>query len=202
MGWETDWSWKYKRPALIHWKIIQIYLKCAKAVKKRELLGLLKTGPIVCPEISVRNCHYSLPNSPEDRCSHILRGGSLVSHKTKLAVNQQHVVDISVKDRRFDSKRVHICVLRCCLRSTVIVLSQLSYKFGLTPLRLNMPVIIINYFLTLFYNEISYGICGRQDGRRRLCERVDRGWSGYQTEHSGWLCCPCRVVTTKMFSSF
>jgi len=152
-----------------------MYLTCAKAAKKRELLGILKTAPIACPEISVRNYHYSLRSSPEDRSSHILRGGSLISHKTKLAANQQNVVDISVKDRWFDSKRVHICALRCCLRSAVSVLGQLSYKFGLTPLRLNMPVMIINYFLTLFYNQISYGICGRQEGRRRLCERVDRG---------------------------
>ena len=150
-------------------------MTCAKAVKKRELLGILKTGPIGCPEITVSIFRYSLRNSPEDRSSHILHGGSLISHKTKLAVNKQNVVDISVKDRWFDSKRVHICVLRCCLRSTVIVLGQLSYEFGLTPLHLNMPVMIINYFLTLFYNQISYGICGRQEGRRRFCERVDRG---------------------------
>jgi hypothetical protein len=36
-------------------------------------------GPIVCPEMSVRNFHYSLRNSPEERSSHLLRGGSLNS---------------------------------------------------------------------------------------------------------------------------
>jgi len=127
------------------------------------------------PEISVRDYHYSLRNSPEERSSRTLLGGSLISHKSKPAVNQHNVVDISVKDRMFDSKRVHICLLRCCLHSTVTVLGQLSYKVGLTPLRLNMPVMIINYFLTLFYNKILYGICGRQERRRRFCERVDRG---------------------------
>ena len=30
-----------------------------------------------CPETSVRNYHYSLPNSPEDRSNHLLSGGSL-----------------------------------------------------------------------------------------------------------------------------
>ena len=134
----------------------------------------MKTGPIDCPEISVRNFHYSLHNSPEQRGSHILRGGSLISHKSKLAVNQNNVVDISVKDRWFDSKRVHICVLRCCLRSTVIVLGKLSYKFGLTPLSLHMPVMIINYFVTLFYNQISYGICGRRTGREETFVRESR----------------------------
>jgi len=29
----------------------------------------LKVGPIICPETSVRNYHYSLRNSPEDRIS-------------------------------------------------------------------------------------------------------------------------------------
>jgi hypothetical protein len=39
----------------------------------------LKMGPIGCPETSVRNCHYSLQNNPEERSSHPLRGGSLQS---------------------------------------------------------------------------------------------------------------------------
>ena len=32
-----------------------------------------------CPETLARNYHYSLPNSPEDRSSQLLRGGSLKS---------------------------------------------------------------------------------------------------------------------------
>ena len=32
--------------------------------------------PIVCPETSVRNYHYSLRHDPEERSSHLLRGGS------------------------------------------------------------------------------------------------------------------------------
>ena len=41
----------------------------------------LKMGQICCPETSVRNCHYCLRNNPEGRSSHLLRGGSLKSHK-------------------------------------------------------------------------------------------------------------------------
>jgi hypothetical protein len=33
------------------------------------------------PEMSLRNYHYSLPNSPKERSSHLLRGGSLKSRK-------------------------------------------------------------------------------------------------------------------------
>jgi hypothetical protein len=32
------------------------------------------------PETLVRNFHYSLRNDPEERSSHLLRGGSLKSH--------------------------------------------------------------------------------------------------------------------------
>jgi hypothetical protein len=34
-------------------------------------------GPIGCPETSIRNYHYSLRDNPEERISHLLRGGSL-----------------------------------------------------------------------------------------------------------------------------
>jgi hypothetical protein len=37
----------------------------------------LKTGPIGCPETSVRNYQYILCNSPEERRSHLQRGGNL-----------------------------------------------------------------------------------------------------------------------------
>jgi hypothetical protein len=39
----------------------------------------LNMGPKDCTETSERNYHYSLHNSPEERSSHILRGGSLKS---------------------------------------------------------------------------------------------------------------------------
>ena len=39
----------------------------------------LKTGPIGCPETSVRNYHSTLRNIPEDRSSQTLRGLNLKS---------------------------------------------------------------------------------------------------------------------------
>jgi len=36
-----------------------------------------KIGQISCPETSAKNYHYSLRNNPEERSSHLLRGGSL-----------------------------------------------------------------------------------------------------------------------------
>ena len=41
----------------------------------------LKTGPIDCPETSVRKYHNSLRNDPEERSSLLLRGGSLKSRR-------------------------------------------------------------------------------------------------------------------------
>ena len=43
----------------------------------------LKMGSIVCAETSVRNYHYSLRKNPEERSSHLLRGGSLKSQTDK-----------------------------------------------------------------------------------------------------------------------
>ena len=39
----------------------------------------MKKGPKGCPETSVRNYHYSLHNTPEERSSHHLSDGSLKS---------------------------------------------------------------------------------------------------------------------------
>jgi len=41
--------------------------------------GLSKTGTIVCPDTSVKNCHYTLRKNPEQRRSHLLCGGNLKS---------------------------------------------------------------------------------------------------------------------------
>jgi len=38
-------------------------------------------GPIGRPKTSVRNCHYSLRNNPEERNSQLLRGGSPISRR-------------------------------------------------------------------------------------------------------------------------
>ena len=49
-------------------------------VKKPKIYSRpLKMGPIGCPETSVINYHYSLRNNPEERSSHLLRGGNLQS---------------------------------------------------------------------------------------------------------------------------
>jgi len=39
----------------------------------------LKMGPTDCPESSVGNYHHPLHNNPEERSSHLLRGGKLKS---------------------------------------------------------------------------------------------------------------------------
>ena len=41
--------------------------------------GSLMMGPKCCPEMSLRNYHYSLRKNPEERISHQLRGGSFKS---------------------------------------------------------------------------------------------------------------------------
>jgi hypothetical protein len=45
--------------------------------------NLLVPSPrfIACPEISVRNYRYSLRNSTEERCSHLLHSGNLKSRE-------------------------------------------------------------------------------------------------------------------------
>jgi hypothetical protein len=39
--------------------------------------NILKMRLVGCPETSVKNYHYSLHNNPEERSSHLLRGGNL-----------------------------------------------------------------------------------------------------------------------------
>ena len=42
-----------------------------------------------CPETSIINCHYSLRNNPEERSSHLLRGGSQKS-RVFMNVSDKH----------------------------------------------------------------------------------------------------------------
>ena len=44
--------------------------------KSVPLIQNLEIGLMVCPEVSVRNYHYSLRNNTEERSSHLLRGES------------------------------------------------------------------------------------------------------------------------------
>ena len=53
----------------------------------RDNISVPSSGPRVCPETSVRNYHYSLCNSPEERSYHLLRGERLKLLNTGL----QHV---------------------------------------------------------------------------------------------------------------
>jgi len=52
----------------------------------------LKMGQIGCPETSVRNYHCMLCNIPEQRRSHLLRGGSLKSRKLRMTANCSKVI--------------------------------------------------------------------------------------------------------------
>ena len=46
--------------------------------------GPLKKGPTVCPETSVKKCHYMLCNFPEEHRSHLLCGTSLKLRKIEV----------------------------------------------------------------------------------------------------------------------
>jgi len=48
----------------------------------KNLVLTLEGGTIRCPETSVRNCHYSLRNGPEERISHQLNGGGLKTRRS------------------------------------------------------------------------------------------------------------------------
>jgi hypothetical protein len=43
-------------------------------------------GPTRCPETSVKNCHFLLRKSPQERSSRLFRGGSLQSRKRQTLV--------------------------------------------------------------------------------------------------------------------
>ena len=59
----------------------------------------LKTGEIGCPATSVRNFRHSPRHNPEERCSHLLRGGSLKSHAATLQLQCSRMTE--GEQRRF-----------------------------------------------------------------------------------------------------
>jgi hypothetical protein len=66
----------------------------------------LKMGPIGCPETSVKNYHSPLRNTPEERRSHVHRGGSLKSHRRLQDVSTLWtlpVVTYAFTGRHYDS---------------------------------------------------------------------------------------------------
>jgi hypothetical protein len=49
-----------------------------------QIIGPIFKGPISCPETSVTNHHSTLRKIPEERSSHLHRGGNLKSRKGRL----------------------------------------------------------------------------------------------------------------------
>jgi hypothetical protein len=56
----------------------------------------LKMGPIGCSETSVRKCHHTLCHSPEERSSHVVRGGSLKCRIVCLVLKETQCVYCAV----------------------------------------------------------------------------------------------------------
>ena len=59
----------------------------------------MKTGPVGCPETSVRNYHYMLHDIPEVCSSHllVLRGGSLKSHVHETGVLRYDTSELKLR---------------------------------------------------------------------------------------------------------
>jgi len=60
-------------------KIVVSYRRFGTTYRSRLQGSRIQTGPICCPETSVRYYHSSLRNNPEERSSHLLSGTSLKS---------------------------------------------------------------------------------------------------------------------------
>ena len=48
--------------------------------------------PIGCPETSARDCHFMLRNIPEERISHLFRGGSMESTISTISFTKEHTL--------------------------------------------------------------------------------------------------------------
>jgi hypothetical protein len=69
--------------------------------------------PIGCPDISVRNYHYSLHNNPKELSSQLLRGGSLKSRKIRRILitektNSRIHVKLCIISSFYDSPNLNI----------------------------------------------------------------------------------------------
>jgi hypothetical protein len=60
-----------------------------KCLVRMSDLEYKRTNTLNGPETSARNCHYALRNSPENDSSHLLRGGSLITHMKTLCMFSQ-----------------------------------------------------------------------------------------------------------------
>jgi hypothetical protein len=63
----------------------------------------LSMGPRGCPETPARNCHYSLRNYPEERSSHLLCGGSLISLFTPVYCFLMQFITKTKKKQNFNA---------------------------------------------------------------------------------------------------
>jgi hypothetical protein len=57
----------------------------------------LKMGQIGCPETSMRKCHHTLRNSPEERSSRVVRGGIPKSRIVSLVLKETQCVYCAVR---------------------------------------------------------------------------------------------------------
>ena len=103
----------------------------------------LLMGPICCPETSVRNYHYTLRNSPEERGSHLLRGGSLKSRITTLyIITSTAPLERSVKQEGIEGSHVayvcrkalvaHLLLCNFCVKCTASRLLTFKKACSLT----------------------------------------------------------------------
>jgi len=99
--------------------------------------------PICCPETSVRNYHYTLRNSPEERGSHLLRGGSLKSRITTLyIITSTAPLERSVKQEGIEGSHVayvcrkalvaHLLLCNFCVKCTASRLLTFKKACSLT----------------------------------------------------------------------
>jgi len=75
-------KWNSSSKPALFWDISDVPEQPTGAIFEGSSSWILdnwKMGPTGCPETSVRNYHYSLCNSTEERSSHLLRGKSLKS---------------------------------------------------------------------------------------------------------------------------
>ena len=99
----------------------------------------LKMGPIGCPETSVRNCHFTLRDSPEQRRSHLFRGGSLKSHTIQFI----HVLKYCYMFRH----RSAILREKCYVYHLFLLVTPCVWKLGAETRRSILPLIYESYLV-------------------------------------------------------
>ena len=78
--------------------------QASKSKINLSLFGPPQMGPIGWPETSVGNHHSTLRNIPDERSSHVRRGGSLISRTVlKISINPLHEATLTEVFRAFSS---------------------------------------------------------------------------------------------------